>query len=74
MSVSSAHERRHVAQISDVTAARITDNFERPVQAGNAIATVCSSNPVKVLTGADHRIRIDGDGQRGYTHRTRRSG
>ncbi|RQZ31712.1 hypothetical protein DIE14_02040 [Burkholderia sp. Bp9017] len=52
-----------IAQIRDVTAAPGTDRFERPIQAGNAIATVRSSNPVKVLTGADHRIRIDGDEQ-----------
>ena len=39
-----------VAQISDVTAIVDTDTFERPIYAGNAIATVQSSDSIKVLT------------------------
>ncbi|MDR5777312.1 MULTISPECIES: electron transfer flavoprotein subunit alpha/FixB family protein [unclassified Caballeronia] len=39
-----------VAQISDVTAVIAVDTFERPTYAGNAIATVQSLDPVKVLT------------------------
>ncbi|MEM5440001.1 electron transfer flavoprotein subunit alpha/FixB family protein [Paraburkholderia diazotrophica] len=39
-----------VGQISDITAVISADTFERPVYAGNAIATVQSLDPVKVLT------------------------
>jgi electron transfer flavoprotein alpha subunit len=39
-----------VAQISDITAAVSADTFERPIYAGNAIATVQSSDPIKVIT------------------------
>jgi electron transfer flavoprotein alpha subunit len=39
-----------VGQISDVTKVVGADTFERPIYAGNAIATVQSSDAVKVLT------------------------
>ena len=39
-----------VAQISDVTTVVNDDTFERPIYAGNAIATVQSSDSVKVIT------------------------
>jgi len=39
-----------VAQLSDVTKFISADTFERPIYAGNAIATVQSSDAVKVLT------------------------
>jgi len=39
-----------VAQLSDVTKVISADTFERPIYAGNAIATVQSSDSVKVLT------------------------
>jgi len=39
-----------VAQISDVTQVQSPDTFERPIYAGNAIATVQSSDAIKVLT------------------------
>ncbi|WP_321801046.1 electron transfer flavoprotein subunit alpha/FixB family protein [Caballeronia sp. J97] len=39
-----------VAQISDITAVVDADTFERPIYAGNAIATVRSGDEVKVLT------------------------
>ena len=39
-----------VAQISDITAVDSPDTFERPIYAGNAIATVQSVDPVKVIT------------------------
>jgi len=39
-----------VAQISDITAVDSADTFERPIYAGNAIATVQSQDPVKVIT------------------------
>ncbi len=39
-----------VAQISDITKVESADTFERPIYAGNAIATVQSADPVKVIT------------------------
>ncbi|GAB4204262.1 MAG: FAD-binding protein [Tibeticola sp.] len=39
-----------VAQISDITRVDAPDTFERPIYAGNAIATVQSSDAVKVIT------------------------
>ncbi|MCP3718403.1 electron transfer flavoprotein subunit alpha/FixB family protein [Paraburkholderia sp. CNPSo 3281] len=39
-----------VAQISDITAVRSADTFERPIYAGNAIATVQSQDAIKVIT------------------------
>lgn len=39
-----------VAQISDVTAVRSPDTFERPIYAGNAVATVQSGDTIKVMT------------------------
>ena len=37
-------------QVSDITAVKSADTFERPIYAGNAVATVQSSDPVKVVT------------------------
>lgn len=39
-----------VAQISDITKVLSADTFERPIYAGNAIATVQSSDATKVVT------------------------
>jgi len=39
-----------VSQISDITKVNSSDTFERPIYAGNAIATVQSADSVKVLT------------------------
>ena len=39
-----------VAQISDITKVVSADTFERPIYAGNAIATVQSADSVKVIT------------------------
>ncbi|SAL84667.1 electron transfer flavoprotein subunit alpha/beta [Caballeronia choica] len=39
-----------VAQISDITVVVNADTFERPIYAGNAIATVQSADPIKVIT------------------------
>jgi electron transfer flavoprotein alpha subunit len=42
--------RLDVAQISDITRVDSADTFERPIYAGNAIATVQSIDPIKVIT------------------------
>jgi electron transfer flavoprotein alpha subunit len=42
--------RLDVAQVSDITAVIAADTFERPIYAGNAIATVQCADPVKVIT------------------------
>ena len=39
-----------VAQLSDITAVESADTFQRPIYAGNAIATVQSLDSVKVIT------------------------
>ncbi len=39
-----------VGQISDITKVESADTFERPIYAGNAIATVQSADAVKVIT------------------------
>jgi len=39
-----------VAQVSDITKVVSPDTFERPIYAGNAIATVQSNDPKKVIT------------------------
>ena len=39
-----------VGQISEITKVDSPDTFERPIYAGNAIATVQSADPIKVIT------------------------
>ena len=39
-----------VAQLSDITKVISVDTFERPIYAGNAIATVQTNDPIKVIT------------------------
>src|SRR6202048_2279161 len=39
-----------VMQISDISAVVSTDTFVRPIYAGNALATVQSKDPIKVIT------------------------
>jgi len=39
-----------VQQISEITAVDSPDTFQRPIYAGNAIATVQSADPIKVIT------------------------
>ena len=38
------------AQISDISSVESADTFTRPIYAGNAIATVQSSDPIKIVT------------------------
>jgi electron transfer flavoprotein alpha subunit len=40
----------NVGQISEITKVDSPDTFERPIYAGNAIATVQSTDPIKVIT------------------------
>ncbi|MBP02808.1 MAG: electron transfer flavoprotein subunit alpha [Rhodospirillaceae bacterium] len=42
--------QRNVAQISDISAIISDNTFERPIYAGNAIATVQSADPIKIVT------------------------
>lgn len=42
--------RLDVGQISDITSVESADTFQRPIYAGNAIATVQSADTVKVIT------------------------
>ena len=42
--------RLDVGQISDITRVLCADTFERPIYAGNAIATVQSTDAIKVIT------------------------
>jgi electron transfer flavoprotein alpha subunit len=39
-----------VAQVSDISAVKSPDTFIRPIYAGNALATVQSKDPIKVIT------------------------
>jgi len=39
-----------VQQISDITAVESADTFVRPIYAGNALATVKSKDPIKIIT------------------------
>lgn len=51
-----------VAQISDVIAVNSADTFVRPIYAGNAIATVQSSDAIKVLTVRSSAFAPAGNG------------
>ncbi|WP_227247545.1 electron transfer flavoprotein subunit alpha/FixB family protein [Paraburkholderia caribensis] len=42
--------RLDVAQISDITAIHSTDTFERPIYAGSVVATMQSSDRIKIIT------------------------
>lgn len=51
-----------VAQISDIIAVESADTFVRPIYAGNAIATVQSQDPVKVMTVRSSAFAATGTG------------
>ena len=54
-----------VAQISDIVAVLAEDSFKRPIYAGNAIAAVQSSDPIKVISvrgTAFEPVAADGGG------------
>jgi len=51
-----------VAQISDITKVESADTFERPIYAGNAIATVQSADAVKVITVRTSTFAAAGEG------------
>lgn len=52
-----------VAQVSDITKVISADTFERPIYAGNAIATVQSADPIKVITVRTTGFDSAGQGQ-----------
>ena len=51
-----------VSQVSDIIAVDSADTFERPIYAGNAIATVQSSDAVKVISVRTTAFDAVGDG------------
>jgi electron transfer flavoprotein alpha subunit len=51
-----------VAQVSDIARVVSSDTFERPIYAGNVIATVQSSDPIKVITVRATSFEAAGDG------------
>lgn len=51
-----------VAQISEIVAVESADTFVRPIYAGNALATVKSSDPVKVITVRTTAFDAAGEG------------
>jgi len=57
-----------VGQISDITKVESADTFERPIYAGNAIATVQSLDAIKVLTVRTTGAGRSGRQRQGYLH------
>ena len=51
-----------VAQISEIVAVESADTFVRPIYAGNALATVKSADPVKVITVRTTAFEAAGEG------------
>ena len=51
-----------VAQISEIVAVESPDTFVRPIYAGNVLATVQSSDPVKAITVRTTAFEAAGDG------------
>jgi len=53
-----------VAQISDMVAVESPDTFTRPIYAGNALLTVRSTDPVKVITVRATAFPATGEGEK----------
>ena len=51
-----------VAQISDIVAIESADTFVRPIYAGNALATVKSADPIKLITVRTTAFDAAGEG------------
>ncbi|GLK77901.1 electron transfer flavoprotein subunit alpha [Methylopila jiangsuensis] len=51
-----------VMQISDITKVEAPDTFERPIYAGNALQTVKTSDPKKIITVRTSAFQATGDG------------
>jgi len=51
-----------VAQVSDITKVISADTFERPIYAGNVMATVQSTDTIKVITVRSTSFEAAGDG------------
>lgn len=51
-----------VAQISDIVAIEDADTFVRPIYAGNALATVRSADPIKLITVRTTAFEAAGEG------------
>ncbi len=51
-----------VMQISDIIKVESPDSFQRPIYAGNAIATVTSNEAVKVITVRSTAFEAAGEG------------
>ena len=51
-----------VAQISEIVAVESADTFVRPIYAGNALATVKSADPVKVVSVRTTGFEVGGEG------------
>ncbi|NMG50975.1 electron transfer flavoprotein subunit alpha/FixB family protein, partial [Azoarcus communis] len=51
-----------VAQISDIVGIEAADTFVRPIYAGNALATVRSTDPIKVITVRSTAFEAAGEG------------
>ncbi len=54
--------RLDVMQLSDITGVEGSDTFERPIYAGNAIMTVTSADPKKVVTVRGTAFEAAGEG------------
>jgi electron transfer flavoprotein alpha subunit len=53
---------KDVSQISDIVAVESADTFVRPIYAGNALATVKSADPLKIITVRATAFAKAGDG------------
>ena len=63
-----------VQQISDISAVDSPDTFVRPIYAGNVLATVQSTDTIKVVTVRGDRVRRGGGERRPAPDREARAG